>query len=152
MLWWKDMATERPINNEAHRARAAAPRERICRRRKKKREKWLTREPAEHHRIEGVFRSRGESEVWGWNLKFQNQCNEEKKTERETTEEEKKWNTTSSALLCIITYQNRRVNQQLYLKENKKRKRRWELVYLCIQFAFKTWLCLIHQTQVAQRS
>lgn len=54
------MATERSINNEAHRAQAAALTEET-----QEKKNVLTGEPAEHHTREGEMRRCKESEIRG---------------------------------------------------------------------------------------
>lgn len=122
LLWWKDVATERPMNNEAH---VALHRERKGR--DMREEGWLAGRPAEQEVGGNVnFPKRPKMTEAGWEGKQQHLCS------------------------ALNRYLLEPEGDPAIVPEREYKKGEEMRVYLCR--CLKTRLFLIHLTQVAERS
>lgn len=133
LLWWKDVATERPMNNEAHAALAASHRGR----------RDMREEEGLGWRVSWHQWGRHQETCRRWWLK----CEFHKTTKNERGSLRVKQQHLRSALRCYLLEPE---GEPAIVPEREYKKREEMRVYLCI--CLKTWLCLIHPTQVAERS
>lgn len=130
------MATERPINNEAHGALAAAHRGDMGK------EKWLTGEPAEHHMRGGHIRKHAEGDIKGWNINFRKEPKWERRFQSGIV-------TLLFAFAISLTRTGGWTSNCTWKRAQKgRRAENLFMHWICL----KTWLCLIHLTQVAETS
>lgn len=108
-------------------------------------EKWPTGEPAEHHMREEEFRRHTEGDVWGWNWNFRDNRRGRECTGRES----------ENHLFCLALhyYLLEPEGEPAIVPERECEKE--EEMRICLfmhTICLKTSLCLIHPTQVEERS
>lgn len=122
MLWWKDVATERPMNNEAHVALAAA-----------RSRDWLESQPSSCDTSETDIRRHAEDGVSGWNMNLKG-MRELKRIEE--------WTPVLLGSALLLTGTGGGTCNCTWKRIQKREEMR---VYLCI--CLKTWLFLTHLSE-----